>query len=121
MYLKYLIDENVDPIYPTQLRLKQPELTILVIGEPLTPFKGTKDPEILSWCEEYGYILVTNNRRSMPVHLKDHINMNKHIPGIFILNPQLTIGQNIEELLLIAESSYSDEYKDQIIHLPLSF
>ena len=48
MYLKYLIDENVDPIYPTQMRLKQPELNILVIGEPLTPSKGTKDPEILS-------------------------------------------------------------------------
>lgn len=90
MSLKYLIDENVDPIYSTQMRLKQPELNILVIGEPLTPPKGTKDPEILSWCEEYGFILVTNNRRSMPVHLKEHLQQNQHIPGIFILNPQLT-------------------------------
>jgi hypothetical protein len=121
MSLKYLIDENVDPIYPTQLRLKQPELTILVIGEPLTPSKGTKDPEILCWCEEYDFILVTNNRRSMPVHLKDHLKLNQHIPGIFILNPHLTIGQNIEELLLIAESSYPNEYQDQIIHLPITF
>ncbi|MEA5533940.1 hypothetical protein [Crocosphaera sp. XPORK-15E] len=79
------------------MRLKQPELSILVIGEPLTPSKGTKDPEILYWCEEYDYILVTNNRRSMPVHLKDHLDTNQHIPVIFILNPQLTIGQNIEE------------------------
>jgi hypothetical protein len=119
--LKYLIDENVDPLYPTQMRLKQPELNILVIGDPLTPPKGTKDPEILSRCEEYGFILVTNNRRSMSVHLKDHLEKNQHIPGIFILNPQLTIGQNIEELLLIAEGSYYDEYQDQIIHLPITF
>lgn len=47
MSLKYLIDENIDPLYPTQLRLKQTELNVLVIGEPLTPSKGTKDPEIL--------------------------------------------------------------------------
>ncbi len=121
MSLKYLIDENVDPIYPNQMRLKKPELSILVIGEPLTPPKGTKDPEILSWCEEYGFILVTNNRRSMPGHLKYHLQQNQHIPGIFILNPQLTIGENIEELLLIAEGSFPDEYQDQIIHLPLDF
>lgn len=57
----------------------------------------------------------------MPVHLKDHIQKNQHIPGIFILNPQLTIGQNIEELLIIAEGSFSYEYQDQIIHLPLTF
>ena len=57
----------------------------------------------------------------MPVHLKEHIQQNKHIPGIFILNPQLTIGQNIEELLLIAEGSFPDEYPNQIIHLPLTF
>ncbi len=119
MGIKYLMDENIDPLYPKQLRLKQPELIILVIGEPFTPAKGTKDPEILDWCEEYQYILVTNNRRSMPVHLKDHLAKNQHIPGIFILNPQLTIGQNIDELILIAEGSFDDEYQDQIIHLPL--
>lgn len=63
MFLKYLVDENVNPIYLTQLRLKRPELVILVIGEPLTQKKGTKDPEILDRCEEYDFILVTNNRR----------------------------------------------------------
>ncbi len=121
MSLKYLIDENVDPLYPTHLRLKQPDLNILVIGDPLTPSKGTKDTVILCWCEEYDFILVTNNRRSMPVHLQEHLQKNKHIPGIFILNPHLTIGQNIEELILIAQGSYQDEYQDQIIHLPLTF
>ena len=53
MSLKYLVNENVNPLYPTQLRLKRPELVVLVIGEPLTPKRGTKDPEILVWCEEY--------------------------------------------------------------------
>jgi len=42
------------------------------------------------------------------------------IPGIFILNSDLSIGQNIEELILIAEGSFDDEYQDRIIHLPLT-
>ncbi len=114
------MDENVDPIYPIQIRIRQPELIIRVIGEPFIPAKGTKDPEILEWCEEYNFILVTNNRKSMPVHLKDHLQINHHISGIFILNANLSIGQNIDELILIAECSFVNEYQDQIIHLPIT-
>jgi len=120
MALKYLIDENVDPIYPNQIRIKHPELIIRVIGEPFIPAKGTKDPKILEWCEEYEFILVTNNRKSMPVHLKDHLQANRHIPGIFILSANLSVGQNLDELILIAECSFSNEYQDRIIHLPLT-
>jgi len=120
MALKYLMDENIDPIYPTQLRSKQVELIIRVIGEPSIPAKGTKDPEILEGCEKYDFILVTNNRKSMPVHLNDHLQANHHIPGIFILNANLSVGQNIDELILIAECSFANEYQDQIIHLPIT-
>lgn len=41
MALKYLMDENIDPIYPTQIRSKQVGLIIRVIGEPSIPAKGT--------------------------------------------------------------------------------
>ncbi len=37
MALKYLIDENVNPIYPNQIRLREPDIIIKVVGEPKTP------------------------------------------------------------------------------------
>lgn len=114
------MDENVNPLYPTQIRRKNQDLVIRSVGEIGTPSLSTLDPEILLWCEEYNFILVTNNRTSMPIHLKDHLVQNHHIPGIFILNPNLTIGENIEELILIAECCLENEYQDQIIHLPLT-
>lgn len=120
MALKYLMDENVAPAYPTQIRRKLPDLVIRVVGETGTPRKSTLDPEILLWCEEYRFVLVTNNRKSMPVHLTEHITQGCHVPGIFILNPSLSIGQNIDELILLAEGSFDDEYQDQIIHLPIT-
>ncbi|MEA5502497.1 hypothetical protein VB735_05115 [Halotia wernerae UHCC 0503] len=55
----------------------------------------------------------------MPVHLAEHIAQGRHVPGIFILNDKLTIGQAIDELILIAEASFDDEYQNQILHLPL--
>lgn len=119
MTLNYLMDENVDPVYATQLRRQRSDLIVWSVGEPNTPSKSALDPEILRWCEKYGFILVTNNRTSMPVHLADHIAEGRHVPGIFILSPTLSIGNTIEELILIAEGSFDDEYRDQIIHLPL--
>ncbi|KAB8316507.1 hypothetical protein SD81_025280 [Tolypothrix campylonemoides VB511288] len=119
MTLKYLLDENVAPLYQVQLRRQKPDLVVWVVGEPATPPKSTLDPEILCWCEEYSFFLVTNNRRSMPVHLGEHIAQGRHVPGILILNDKLTIGQNIDELILIAEASFDGEYQDQIVHLPV--
>lgn len=121
MTLKYLMDENVDPIYANQIRRINPNLTILSVGDVGTPPKSTLDPDILLWCEEYNYILVTNNRKSMPVHLNEHLAKAGHIPGIFILNPNLSAGQNIDELILIAEYAFENEYEDQIVHLPLTY
>lgn len=120
MVLKYLMDENVDPVYTNQLRRHQPDLVVWAVGEPDTPAKGTLDPEILCWCEEYNFVLVTNNRKSMPVHLNDHIAEGHHMPGIFILSPNLSVGQNLEELILLAEYSFDHEHQDQIIHLPIN-
>jgi hypothetical protein len=117
--LKYLIDENVDRSYTNQLRRLNPDLFVIVVGELTAPAKGTLDPDILLWCERHDCILVTNNRKSMPVHLADHISYGHHMPGIFLLNIKLSIGENIEQLLLIAEGSFENEYLDRIEFLPL--
>jgi len=119
MQIKYLIDENLDLIYQIQLRRKEPNIVVWAIGDPNTPPKGTLDPEILLWCERYGFILVTNNRSSMPAHLIEHLAQRRHIPGIFQLNPSMSVGETIEELVLAALASLEGEYKDQISYLPL--
>jgi len=119
MTLQYLMDENVDPVYALQLRRRQPDLVVWAVGEPNAPPKSTLDPEILLWGETNNFILVTNNRTSMPVHLADHIAQNRHVPGIFILNADMNIGETIEELILIAECSFENEYQNQIAYLPI--
>jgi len=113
------MDENLAPIYQIQLRRKETDLVVWAIGDPNTPPKGTLDPDILRWCEKYNFVLVTNNRSSMPVHLIDHLAQGQHIPGIFQINPSMSVGETIEELVLVALASLDDEYSDQISYLPL--
>ena len=115
---RYLIDENISPEYRTQL-LHEPSLKVLAIGDKGAPERGTKDPEILEWCEQNQFSLVTNNRESMPKHLKDHLEAGNHVPGIFTISRKVPMGRIIEELLLIAGASDKDEYIDRITYIPL--
>jgi len=116
----YLLDENVDPIFRLKLLKREPEMIVWKIGDPVAPPRGTLDPAIIEWCEKNNFVLVTNNRRSMPVHLKDHLAMGRHVNGIIELNPNMTIGETIDELQLMWGASDISEYQDMMIYLPFT-
>jgi len=85
-----------------QLRQKEPDLVVWVIGDSNTLLKGTLEPDILIWDEKYDFILVPNNRSSMPVHLIDLLAQGHHRLGIFHINPSMGLGETTEVLVLAA-------------------
>lgn len=118
--IKYLLDEHVDPRLRRAIEQHSPEIVVWRIGDPGAPAFQASDPDILIWCEANGCILVTNNRSSMPVHLQDHLAAGRHVPGVFILHPDMGIGKTAEELALIWGASEPDEYFDRLTYLPVS-
>jgi hypothetical protein len=115
----YLLDENVGEGLHKGLHDHYPDILVWRVGDPTAPPVGTPDPAILLWCEANGFSLVTNNRGSMPGHLRDHLASGHHFPGMFTLNSKMSLGETIEELALIWGASTSEEYVDQISYLPL--
>jgi len=117
--LRDLLDENVDPIYASELIRRDPGLVVWRIGAPGAPPKGTLDPDLLIWCEVHAFVLVTNNRKSMPAHLHDHLAADRHIPGIIALNPIMSLGDTLDDLWLIATAADEARYRDRIAYLPM--
>jgi hypothetical protein len=89
-----------------------------MVGDPSAPGLGTLDPDILLWCEAHGFILVTNNRRSMPQHLSEHLAAGRQIPGILVLRKNAAMDQVIEDLILITEAAGDDDYQNMISYVP---
>jgi hypothetical protein len=118
--IKYLLDEHVSPALRTGLKARWPQIEVWCIGDPGAPARSTPDPDILLWCEQHQFILVTNNRASMPVHLADHLSEGRHVPGIFILGKRLSMKDTILDLAVTWGASDLQEYRDFISHLPLS-
>ena len=117
--IRYLLDENMPHGVRDQLLYHDPDIQVLCIGYGNSPPIGTPDPIILDWIEQNNYILVSRNRKTMPKHLKNHLDKGKHVPGIILLRHRIPMGQLIEDLLLIQETCYFKDYQDHIEYLPL--
>ena len=56
----------------------------------------------------------------MPAHLGAHLVQGRHVPGIITLNAEMSVGEIIEELILIAEEGTISDYQDRIEYLPVT-
>ena len=64
-------------------------------------------------------MLVTNNRQSMPIHLRDHLADGRHVPGILtVRQPRTDWGTVVDHLVLIWHAVRPD-FRDRIDYLPL--
>lgn len=117
--VRFLLDEHVNRAIQRQLRRRDILIHVLAIGDPGAPSSGASDPDILAWIEENGYILITENRRTIPRHLSDHLAAGRHVPGVFWLRPGAEIGGIIESLYLVWLVSTVEEYQDRTIYVPL--
>lgn len=116
---KFLLDEHVNPRLRDGLRNRWPAMIVWCLGDPGAPPHGSSDPNILSWCEQTGFLLVTNNRASMPVHLREHLFAGRHMPGIITLNDKMKMGASIENLGKLWKLSDPGRHSDNIAYMPL--
>jgi hypothetical protein len=117
--LRFLLDEHLAHAIQSQLLRLDGEIEILVLGQPSAPQIGASDQDILLWLERTGYALVTNNRRTMPDHIRAHYAAGHRLPGLFLLKRQARIGQVIEQIYLLWAASEAEEYMDRVLYLPL--
>ena len=96
---RFLLDEHVNHAIQRQLRRLDAQIEVLAIGDPHAPSVGILDPDILGWLEKNDYILVTENRSTMPVHLSEHLAAGRHLPGILWIRPGVSIGRIIDRVI----------------------
>jgi hypothetical protein len=112
--MRFLLDEHIPIAYGSAIRQVDENVGVIRIGDVGAPKLHTLDPDILVWCEENDYVLVTNNRQSMPTHLDDHLAKERKSPGIFVVNLEYGIGVNAAELVLMARAALPGEYEGKI-------
>lgn len=115
--LRLLADENLNDEIVRGLLLRQPYLDIVRVQS--AGLRGSTDLEILAWAAEHDRILVTHDRATLPDYAFERVTSGKAMPGVFVINNRLPIGQAIDEILLIVACSEPAEWNGRVVHLPL--
>ena len=80
---------------------------------------STPDPDILEWAATEGRILLTHDRDTMPFFAYDRIGTGLEMPGVFLVNDLMTIGQAIDEILLAVDCFTPEECENFVRFFPL--
>jgi hypothetical protein len=80
---------------------------------------GADDPTVLEWAARNGRILLTHDVSTMRDCAYERVRLGQPMPGIFVVEQALSIGQAIDEILLLAECSLEGEWEGQVRYLPL--
>lgn len=114
---RFATDENFNNAILRGLRRQTPNLDIVRIQD--SEVYQADDPTVLAWVAEQNRILLTHDAKTIPKHAYERIGNQLFIPGIFILNDEMAIGQAIEELIITIETTEAEEWHNLVLYFPL--
>jgi hypothetical protein len=95
------------------LRRRSPDIDLVRVQDALP--EGTPDTEILAWAMAQGRVLITNDRNTMVGYAYQRVAGGEPVAGVIATINGQSIGDAIEDILLIAECMPEDEIEGQVV------
>jgi hypothetical protein len=116
--MRFLGDEHVPRRLLRAVRDREPALEFFRVGMSGMPAMGSTDTDLLRFAEAGGYAILTNDVSTMPAHAQHHLAAGYHTWGVFLITT-ISWRQLIESLLTLWGASEAEEWRDQVVFLPL--
>jgi hypothetical protein len=110
-------NENFNGDSVRGLLRRRPDLDIVRVQD--IGLRRTPDPDILVWAASQRRALLSHDVSTVPPAAYERIANGLGMPGVFIVPDRMPIGQAIEEILFLSLNVETDEWKDQVLFLPL--
>jgi predicted nuclease of predicted toxin-antitoxin system len=95
------------------LRRRLPEIDLVRVQDSLP--EGAADSEVLAWAAAENRILITNDRDTMIGFAYHRVAAGEPVPGLIITANEQSLGEAIDDILLIAECISEEEIRDQVV------
>ena len=116
MRIRFQADADLRQVLVAAVRRREPAIDFQTANE--ARLAGLEDPAVLSLSARERRILVTHDWKTMPGHFARFIASGTS-PGVLIAPQSLSLGETVEELLLIWALTEPKEWADRICRLPL--
>jgi len=115
--LQLATDENFNGDIVRGLLFRLPDLNLVRVQD--VGLEGAIDPTVLAWAAQNQRIVVTHDRATLPAFAFERVMAGEPMPGVFVINDRLPVGQAIEELVLVTTCSEASEWAGRVLYLPL--
>ena len=115
--LLLVADENFNNDILRVLLRRDPSLDIVRIQD--VGLTHAPDPVVLEWAAQQNRILLTHDRNTITKFAYQRVVEGKPMPGVIEVDRSVPMSVTIGDILLLAVSSNSGEWENQIIYLPL--
>ena len=116
MRVRFQADADLDGRVLRGLRRAAPEIDIRTAND--AGLAGLADLEVLQIAADSGRILVSQDRRTMPLHFHRYV-AGAQSSGVILLREAIPISTAIEELALIWNASEAAEWINRLAWIPL--
>ncbi|MBI3736565.1 DUF5615 family PIN-like protein [Candidatus Sumerlaeota bacterium] len=115
---RWLSDENFNGDIVRGFRLRKPGVDLVRVQD--VGLGQADDDAILEWAAIHLRIVLTHDRATMPDRAFARIMSGKKMPGLFVVNDRVAVGETIQELLLVENYANSEEWNNLVVYLPLT-
>jgi hypothetical protein len=116
LVFRLVADENFNRDIIRGLARRYPDLDLVRVQD--VEMAGAEDPAILERAANEGRILITHDVNTMPRFTFERIAASWPTPGVFLVSGALSVGEAIDELLLLSECSLEDEWEGRVHYVP---
>lgn len=110
-------DENFNNDILRGLLRRRPDLDIRRVQN--AELSGANDETVLEWAARESRLLLTHDVATITRHAYDRVAAGLSMPGVAEVPQTLSLGQAINDILLLAQLSLDGEWEGQILYLPL--
>lgn len=115
--MRFLADENFDNRILRGLRRENTPIDVVRVQE--TALYQADDPGGLAWAAQERRIVLTHDAGTMPKYAYTRVRAGLPMPGVIAVRLGASIAEVIDDMLLILEASDAEEFRDQVVFLPL--
>lgn len=115
--IRFAADENFNNDMLRTLLHRKPDLDIIRIQN--TELVGSSDPDLLTWMAAERRVLITHDVRTIPKHAYERVRSGLPMPGVVLVSDALSMGEAVEDLLILIEANREDEWEGQIKFVPI--
>jgi hypothetical protein len=114
MTIKYQADADLNDDIVKGIKRRVPEIDFQNARD--AGLEGIEDLVVLALAADEGRILVTHDRRTMPLHFAVFI-ASHECPGVIIVSKKASVSSVINELILIWQVADPEDFRNRLVSI----